>query len=91
MAVGTGAGAAGGELSSWVWAKDGAAKATAAKAAMLAINRRIFDLSRAAGGGDGCGLVMVGKILWDLCYLCQFPNGLQEVKLKALAPPCRPF
>jgi hypothetical protein len=57
LAVGRGAGA----LSSWVWAKEGAAKATAAKAAMLAINRRISYFSRAAGGGDGCGLIVEQK------------------------------
>jgi len=69
LAVGTGAGAAGaGALSSAVWAYEGAAKATAAKAARLAINKRIFDISRAACGGDGRGLVLAGKY-YGICVV----------------------
>ena len=50
---------------------------TAAKAAMLAINRRIFDLSRAAGGGDGCGLVMAVKC-YGICVI--YVNFLMSYK-----------
>src|SRR4030081_2932146 len=79
LVAGTGAGA-GVVAGSSVWAKDGAAKATAARAAMLAIKRRI---GTSPGPPAMRGTVRPrysGKMLWYLGHLCQILNRLQQLK-----------
>ena len=68
VVAGTGsavAGAAAGPVSSC--AKDGAATANAAKAAMLAIKRRIFDISRAACGGGSGAASLISRKSYCIC------------------------
>ena len=51
-----------------VWAKDGAAKATAARAAMLAINRRIGTSPGPLAEGDGAASIIPAKC-YGICVI----------------------
>lgn len=74
LAVGAGLGMGAGAPSSW--AKEGAAKATAIRAAMPAISRRIVVFSWAAFVRGINAASSYTKILLYLWCLCQFPNSL---------------